>query len=71
MSSQKITLNIDGMSCSHCSGTVKNALEGINGISKVSVDLNGKKASFEIDNRDLVDKAIKKINETGYKASAS
>ncbi|MBW2655913.1 MAG: heavy-metal-associated domain-containing protein [Deltaproteobacteria bacterium] len=68
MASQKITLTVEGMSCGHCSGTVQRVLEEIDGISNVSVDLNAKKASFNADNSELVDKAIKKINEAGYKA---
>ena len=69
MASQKITLNVDGMSCGHCSGMVQQTLEGINGISKVFVDLNGKKATFEAASQDLVATAIKEVNEAGYKAS--
>ncbi|MBU8849899.1 MAG: heavy-metal-associated domain-containing protein [Desulfobacterales bacterium] len=68
MAPQKVTLNVEGMSCSHCSGMVQRTLEEIAGISNVSVDLNGKKASFNADNSKLVDIAIKKINKAGYKA---
>ena len=69
MAAQKITLNVDGMSCGHCSGMVQRTLEGIKGISNVVVDLNGKKADFEISDKALIEKAIKEINEAGYKAS--
>ncbi len=69
MAPQKITLNVDGMSCGHCSGMVQRTLEGIEGISKVSVDLNGKKANFEVKDEALIEKAVKEINEAGYKAS--
>ncbi len=69
MAAQKITLNVDGMSCGHCSGMVQRTLEGIKGISNVFVDLNGKKATFEADGHDLVARAVKEINEAGYKAS--
>lgn len=69
MAAQKITLNVNGMSCGHCSGMVQRTLEGIKGISNVVVDLNGKKAIFEVSEEGLVEKAIKEINEAGYKAS--
>ncbi len=69
MAAQKITLNVDGMSCGHCSGMVQRTLEGIKGISNVVVDLNGKKANFEVSEETLVEKAVKEINEAGYKAS--
>jgi copper chaperone CopZ len=70
MASQKITLTVDGMSCGHCSGMVKRTLEEIDGITRVSVDLEGKKAHFETADASLVEKAVKEINEAGYKASA-
>ncbi|MCP3875230.1 MAG: heavy-metal-associated domain-containing protein [Desulfobacteraceae bacterium] len=71
MALQKTTLNVDGMSCSHCSGMVQKTLEEIEGISNVSVDLEEKKASFDIEQEDLVDTAIKQINDAGYKASGN
>ena len=69
MASQKIILNVDGMSCGHCSGMVQKTLEEIKGVSNVSVDLDAKKAVFDADTSELIDKAIKDINEAGYKAS--
>ena len=69
MASQKIILSVEGMSCGHCSASVRRTLEEIDGISKVWVDLEGKKATFETAQTDLIDKAIKEINEAGYKAS--
>ena len=44
-------------------------LEEIEGVSNVSVDLDAKKAFFDADTSQLIDKAIKDINEAGYKAS--
>ena len=66
-----ITLNVDGMSCGHCSGMVKRTLEEISGISDVSVDLEGKKANFQVDDQALIDVAVKEITDAGYKASKS
>jgi copper chaperone CopZ len=71
MASQNVTLYVDGMSCGHCSGMVQRTLEEIDGISNVSVDLDGKKAAFDVNSSQLIDKAIKKINEAGYKASGN
>ena len=69
MASQKITLNVEGMSCGHCSGMVQRTLEEIDGVSNVSVSLDENKAFFDADNSDLIDKAIKEVTEAGYKAS--
>ncbi len=71
MALQKITLNVEGMSCGHCSGTVKKTLEQIDGVSNVEVSLDEKKAFFDADTSDLIDKAIKEVTEAGYKASSA
>ncbi len=69
MASQKVTLDVEGMSCSHCSGMVHRTLEEIDGISKILVDLDTKKAIFTVDTSTNIDLAIEKINDAGYKAS--
>jgi copper chaperone CopZ len=69
MDKKKITLNVNGMSCGHCSGMVLRTLEEIEGITDVSVDLEGKKASFQASNDTLVDTAIQEIQKAGYTAS--
>ena len=69
MATDTITINVEGMSCGHCSGMVQRTLEEIDGITEVSVDLDGKKAIFSADNESLVDKAVKEVTEAGYKAS--
>jgi len=69
MTDQKITLTVDNMSCSHCSGMVQKTLETIKGISDISVDLEGKKASFSIREKALVDQAIDAVTKAGYPAA--
>ena len=69
MADSKIYLNVEGMSCGHCSGMVQKTLEGIEGISNISVDLDGKKAYFETTDNNLIEKAVKEVTEAGYKAS--
>ncbi len=69
MASQSVTINVEGMSCGHCTGMVQKTLEGIKGITKVTVNLDGKTASFDVDTPDLIDQAVKLVTEAGYKAS--
>lgn len=69
MAVKNVTLNVEGMTCSHCSGMVQRTLEEIDGISNVNVDLEGKKAFFDTDDDTLIDKAVKEVSEAGYKAS--
>ncbi len=70
MALQKITLNVEGMSCGHCTGMVQRTLEEIDGVYNVSVDLDTKKACFETETSSLIDKAIKEVTEAGYQASS-
>jgi copper chaperone len=55
---------IEGMSCGHCVAHVKDALEGIDGVSSVEVNLEGKYATVETDVNDEILKEA--IEEEGY-----
>ena len=59
----KKILVIEGMSCSHCSARVENALNSIDGV-KASVNLRKKRAEVEteVDNSVLV----KAVEDAGY-----
>ncbi|HEY5555993.1 copper ion binding protein [Acetobacterium sp.] len=46
---EKITLNVEGMSCSHCEKAVKNAVGELDGVASVNVDLTGKTVVIEYD----------------------
>ncbi|MEE4365180.1 MAG: heavy-metal-associated domain-containing protein [Desulfotignum sp.] len=65
----QVTITVNNMSCSHCSGMVKKTLDEIAGISDVVVDLSGKKASFSVAEDSLVDKAVAAVTQAGYPAS--
>ena len=61
-----ITINIDGMSCQHCVMRVKKALEGLVGISGLSVEVGSAKMSFDeskIQQADIENAIVK----AGYK----
>jgi len=44
---KRITLPIEGMTCASCVSHVEKALQGVPGVSEVSVNLGTEKASFE------------------------
>lgn len=55
---------IEGMSCNHCVGHVTNALEGLEGVSSVEVNLEGKYATVETNvSNEILKEAIE---EEGY-----
>jgi len=41
------TIKVQGMKCQHCSGSTQKALEAIDGISNVQVDLDSGQVSFD------------------------
>lgn len=61
-------LNVEGMSCNHCTATVKKALEGLDGVKEADVSLEEKNARVELD-KDVADEAlVKAVEDAGYTA---
>ena len=61
----KRTIKIKGMLCSHCVMAVKNALNEIEGVYNVDVELDNNRAVVEGEN--LMDEILKEaIEEVGY-----
>ena len=63
---KEITINIDGMSCQHCVMRVKKALEGLSGVSNLSVEVGSARATIDeskIQQADIENAIIK----VGYK----
>lgn len=64
---QKIILDVEGMSCSHCENRVKNAVDALSGVSSVDVSLSEKTVSIEFDPSAVTEKQVKDaIEEQGY-----
>jgi copper chaperone len=60
------TLKIKGMSCQHCVKAVKKALEEIEGIDNVSVDLARGEAVFDETRPVDADLIREKVEKAGY-----
>ena len=58
---------IDGMSCSHCSESVKKALSKVSGVKEVNVDLDKKIAVVDVENVDD-DILADAVNNAGFEA---
>lgn len=64
---EKIMLNVEGMSCSHCVNAVKKAVGAIDGVGAVTVDLEGGTVTVEYDGARVSPDRIKSgIEEQGY-----
>jgi copper chaperone len=67
MSKKTDTLNVEGMSCSHCENAVKKAVGALSGVDSVSVDLKGKKVTVDYNPGAVTIEAIKEaIEDQGY-----
>ena len=67
MVSETQILNVEGMSCNHCVNSVKNSVGTLNGVSKVDVDLAGKKVTVVYDSEKVKIEEIKEtIEDAGY-----
>lgn len=63
----KQELLVDGMTCQHCVNRVTKALEEINGVKNVKIDLDSKKVTIKV--KDIIDEALLKqaVIVAGYK----
>ena len=64
----RTTLKIDGMSCGHCVMSVRQALEGLDGVKVESVSVGA--AAVEYDpSVASADDIVEAINDAGYAAA--
>ena len=63
---KKISLTVEGMSCSHCERAITNAMEDL-GVTSVTASAQNSLVEVEFDENKLTLEAIKaEITETGY-----
>ncbi len=60
------TLNVEGMSCSHCENAVKKAVSAIGGVTEVAVDLANKTVTVTHDDGVSVEAIKGEIEDQGY-----
>ncbi|HZK88082.1 MAG TPA: copper chaperone CopZ [Anaerovoracaceae bacterium] len=64
---EKVIINIEGMSCSHCVNAVTKAVGSLDGVSEVQVNLEAKTATVDYDSDKITLEALKNaIEEEGY-----
>jgi copper chaperone CopZ len=65
------TLSITGMSCEHCVGHVKEALEGVDGVDSAEVSLDASSATVNA-STDVPDQALTAaVKSAGYEANVT
>lgn len=63
------TIYIEGMQCEHCKMRVEKALNSIEGVTKVSVDLENKNAVIEYEGKIDESKIKEAIEDIGFEVS--
>jgi copper chaperone len=64
---EKVTLNVQGMSCDHCVKAVEGSVGELNGVSSVKVNLKANTVDVEYNNQDVsLDKIKETIDDQGY-----
>ncbi|MCF3942288.1 copper chaperone CopZ [Oceanobacillus alkalisoli] len=64
---QTKTLNVKGMTCGHCKMSVEGALEKLDGVSTVEVDLNTGKVEVSYDESKVsLDNMKEAVEDQGY-----
>lgn len=69
---EKITFNVEGMSCGHCQNAIEKALRSTAGVAETEVDLSQKTVSVTFE-PSQVDKSklVLVITEVGYEVTDS
>ena len=63
----ELVLTVDGMTCGHCTSAVTSALESVDGVRRVDVDLVAGTASLDADPAVDRDALAAAIDEAGYR----
>jgi copper chaperone len=61
------TVKVEGMTCQHCVMAVAKALDQVEGVKEVRIDLESGEASFREESPVDMDKVRRAIEEAGYK----
>ncbi|EAF1144270.1 copper chaperone [Listeria monocytogenes] len=67
---EKLTLNVEGMTCSHCEAQVTKALSEVNGVKSAVVSLDEGTATVEFEKGQVTEDAlIDAVEEAGYEVA--
>jgi len=64
---KKVTYNVPGMSCDHCKRAITMALNDVDGVSNVDIDVTSKKVMIEYAEETVSEDKLKEaIEDAGY-----
>jgi len=67
--SYTVTLKIPNISCHHCTMTIARETKDLPGVEKVEGDVEGKTATFTLDNQQALNAVKQTLVEIGYPAA--
>ncbi|MBQ3103428.1 MAG: heavy-metal-associated domain-containing protein, partial [Oscillospiraceae bacterium] len=70
ITTMKKVIGVEGMMCPHCSAHVEKALKGVDGVSEVTVDLEGKKAHVVLGAEVSDEVLMAVVKEAGYEPTS-
>ncbi|MDX6750480.1 heavy metal-associated domain-containing protein [Geminicoccaceae bacterium 1502E] len=70
MSEAKVVLRVEGMGCAGCTISVQEALEDVEGVRQVAVDLAFGRAEVTLDRPVPLETLLAAVEEAGYEAQA-
>ena len=71
MSTNRLVLNVQGMTCGHCKARVERALREVDGVASVEVSLTEHRATIAYDDAKVTASAlVAAVEDAGYDASA-
>lgn len=68
---QRISLSIEGMNCQHCVKRVKDALEGVDGVTAADIDLDAGQATVSHTGAVTRDALAQAVSDAGYEVPAA
>lgn len=67
---ETIVLNVEGISCNHCVGTIKEALSDLNGVEHTKVNIDDGTVEVVCDSKETEALALAKaIEQAGYRVA--
>ena len=66
-----LSLQISGMTCSHCQAKVERALQSVAGVTSATVDLSAGSAEVDTTGGVTGDQLVAAVTRAGYRASVA
>ena len=63
---QALQFHVPDMTCGHCKASVEKALQGVDGVHSVAVDLANKQVQVQVDDHVKADLLLAQLDDVGF-----